>query len=198
MRIWRRAINSWKLQIERFSISGCETGSTWLNLKFIQSLVLTRQRNAWRVSKRDAGLTKRSSRPLSEILYRPLHGPYLHHQLRPHPLHLPHLVRRHAAAPAGSLRLRQIDEGAFIDMVRPERLEDLSTQMRNWRRWCELSKGGNRKERPSSRPALCFFVLICLAVSDITRRLSAAATAAAISAIHKENPCESCTFARTW
>src|SRR5688572_3237311 len=149
MRIWRRAINAWKLQIERFSISGCETGSTWLNLKFIQSLVLTRQRNAWRVSKRDAGLTKRSSRPLSEILGRPLHGPYLHHQLRPHPLHLPHLVRRHAAAPAGSLRLRQIDEGAFIDMVRPER---------------------------------------------ITRRLSAAA----ISAINKENPCESCTFARTW
>ena len=37
---------SWKLPIERFSISGCETGSTWLNLKFIQSLVLTRQRNA--------------------------------------------------------------------------------------------------------------------------------------------------------
>ena len=34
----------------------------------------------------------------------PLHEPYLRHQLRPHPLHLPHLVSRHAAAPAGWLR----------------------------------------------------------------------------------------------
>ena len=31
----------------------------------------------------------------------PLDEPYLRHQLRLHPLHLPHLVGRHAAAPAG-------------------------------------------------------------------------------------------------
>ena len=31
-------------------------------------------------------------------LGRPLHEPYLRHQLRLHPLHLPHLVTRHAAA----------------------------------------------------------------------------------------------------
>ena len=34
-------------------------------------------------------------------LGRPLDEPYLRHQLRLHPLHLPHLVSRHAAAPAG-------------------------------------------------------------------------------------------------
>jgi hypothetical protein len=57
---------------------------------------------------------------------RPLHQPYLRHQLRPHPLHLPHLVGRHAAALSGRLRVRQVDEGAVIDMVRCQRLEDLS------------------------------------------------------------------------
>ena len=62
---------------------------------------------------------------------RPLHEPYLRHQFRPHPLHLPHLVSRHAAAPAGGLRVRQIDEGAVIDMVRLQRLEDLAAQMGN-------------------------------------------------------------------
>jgi hypothetical protein len=61
----------------------------------------------------------------------PLHEPYLRHQLLPHPLHLRHLVGHHAAAPAGRLRVRQIDEGTFIDMVRLQRLEDLATQMRN-------------------------------------------------------------------
>ena len=34
-------------------------------------------------------------------LGRPLHEPYLRHQLRPHPLHLPHLVGRHAAGRCG-------------------------------------------------------------------------------------------------
>ena len=64
-------------------------------------------------------------------LGRPLHEPYLRHQLRLHPLHLPHLVGRHAAAPAGCLRVRQINEGTIIDMVWLQRLEDLPTQMRN-------------------------------------------------------------------
>jgi len=61
----------------------------------------------------------------------PLHEPNLRHQLRLDPLHLAHLVSGHAAAPAGCLRLRQIDEGTFIDMVRLQRLEDLATQMRH-------------------------------------------------------------------
>ena len=64
-------------------------------------------------------------------LGRPLDEPYLRHQLRPHPLHLPHLLGRHAAAPAGRLRVRQIDEGTLIDMVGLQRLEDLATQMGN-------------------------------------------------------------------
>ena len=42
----------------------------------------------------------------------------------------PHLVGRHAAAPAGRLRVRQIDEGTLVGMVRLQRLEDLSTQMK--------------------------------------------------------------------
>src|SRR5688572_9948434 len=40
----------------------------------------------------------------------PFHEPYLRYQLRLHPLHLPHLVSGHAAAPAGRLRVRQVDE----------------------------------------------------------------------------------------
>ncbi len=64
-------------------------------------------------------------------LGRPLHEPYLRHQLRPDPLNLPHLVGRHAAAPAGRLRVRQVVEGAVIDMVRRQRLEYLATQMRH-------------------------------------------------------------------
>ncbi len=61
----------------------------------------------------------------------PLHEPYLRHQLRLDPLHLAHLLRRHAAAPAGRLRVRQVDEGALIDVAGLQRPEDLSTQMRN-------------------------------------------------------------------
>ena len=61
----------------------------------------------------------------------PLDEPYLRHEFRPHPLHLPHLARRHAAAPAGRLRLRQIDEGAVIAMMRLQHLEDLTAQVRN-------------------------------------------------------------------
>ena len=61
----------------------------------------------------------------------PLHEPYLRHELRPHPLRLPHLAGRHAAAPAGRLRVRQVGEGALIDVAGLQRPEDLSTQMRN-------------------------------------------------------------------
>ena len=61
----------------------------------------------------------------------PLHESYLRDQLRLHPLHLPHLLGGHAAAPAGRLRVRQVDEGTLIDMVRLQSLEDLPTQMRN-------------------------------------------------------------------
>jgi hypothetical protein len=64
-------------------------------------------------------------------LGRSLHEPYLGHQLRPHPLHLPHLGSRHAAAPTGCLRVRQIDEGTLIDLVGLQRLEDLAAQVRN-------------------------------------------------------------------
>jgi len=64
-------------------------------------------------------------------LRRPLHEPHLRHQLRPHPLHLLHLVSGHAAAPAGRLRVRQVGEGALIDVAGLQRPEDLSTQMRN-------------------------------------------------------------------
>ena len=64
-------------------------------------------------------------------LRRPLDEADLRHQLRLHPLHLPHLLSRHAAAPAGRLRVRQIDEGTVIDMVRLQRLEDLAAQVRN-------------------------------------------------------------------
>ena len=72
----------------------------------------------------------RGMRVPQPTLGRPLHEPYLRDQLRPHPLHLPHLFGRHAAAPAG-FRVRQIDKGALIDMVRLQRLEDLATQVRN-------------------------------------------------------------------
>ena len=64
-------------------------------------------------------------------LRRPLHEPYLRHQLRLHPLHLWHFASRHTAAPAGRLRVRQIDEGTLIDMVRLQRLQHLATQVRN-------------------------------------------------------------------
>jgi hypothetical protein len=50
-----------------------------------------------------------------------LHESYLRHQLRPHPLHLPHLVSRHAAAPAGRL----------IGVAWLQRPEDLATQVRH-------------------------------------------------------------------
>jgi hypothetical protein len=62
-------------------------------------------------------------------LGRPLHEPHLRHQLRPHPLHLPHLAGRHAAAPAGRLRVRQVDEGTVIGVVRLQRLQHPATQV---------------------------------------------------------------------
>ena len=39
---------------------------------------------------------------------RPLHEPYLRHQLRLHALHLPHLASRHAADPAGGNTARSL------------------------------------------------------------------------------------------
>jgi hypothetical protein len=61
-------------------------------------------------------------------LRRPLNEPDLRHQLRSDPLHLPHLAGSHAAAPAGCLRVRQIDEGTIVDMVGLQRLEYLAAQ----------------------------------------------------------------------
>jgi hypothetical protein len=64
-------------------------------------------------------------------LRRPLDEPDLRDDLRPHPLHLAHLIHRDAATPAGCLRVRQVDEGTLVDMVRLQRLEDLATEMRD-------------------------------------------------------------------
>jgi len=61
----------------------------------------------------------------------PLDEPYLRHQLRLHPLHLPHLVSHHAAAPAGRLRVRQIDERVMVGVQGLQRLEDLTAQVRH-------------------------------------------------------------------
>ena len=85
-------------------------------------------------------------------LGRPLDEPYLRHQLRLHPLHLPHLVRRHAAAPAGRLRVRQIDEGTLIDMVWLQRLEDLATQVSNEASIPVSPCSSSTEPRPAARP----------------------------------------------
>src|SRR5688572_12062041 len=65
----------------------------------------------------------------------PLHEPYLRNQLRPHPLHLPHLVGRHAPAPAGRLRVGR------------------STKGQSWT-WCGFSVFITSRRRCGTKPAL--------------------------------------------